>query len=138
MRPNARWRGAANVCLLFVLSITQLEPVALAQNANKSEERTNPSIVYIAAAMQPQQRLPSRSSIKVSQAQLPPQPAPIRALLPPSAPAQDSKKRTGLKWILIAAAGAGVTAFVLANQNSSPDIPQPVITVGQVEVGQPQ
>jgi hypothetical protein len=43
-----------------------------------------------------------------------------------SAPTQAPKKRTGLKWMLIAGAGAGVAAAVLTRGNSAP-----TITVGK-------
>jgi hypothetical protein len=136
MRPNARWRGAACVSLLLALSMTLLEPAAFAQNADKGEDRTNPATADGAVSTPPPQTLPSRASIQGTPTQLPTSSAPVRTVQPPNAPAQDSKKRNGWKWIVIAAAGAGVTAYFLANRNSPP--PETVITLGQPVVGQPQ
>ena len=135
MRPNARWRGVACVGLLFAISISQLESAAFAQNADKTEERTTSAAAD--GPMQPPKTLPSRPSIKTSPVQLTALSAPTRSLQSPSAPTQSTKKRNGWKWILIAAAGAGVTAIVLANQNPPPD-EHPMITLGQPVVGEPQ
>jgi hypothetical protein len=145
MNSNSRWMSATIALIVASLMIGGLEPAAFARGA---EEAPAPQAPVIENAPSP--ALPNRPVIvtskvapvdrvaqAISQSQNPRIAAPpIRsgsAYIPPAR--QNSGKSKKWIWIIAAAAGAGVTAALLA-KDDDPEIPE--IVIGNPTPGPPQ
>jgi hypothetical protein len=130
MRSRVTWKLAACTAAL-ALSVNHLECKAFAEGGgSESPFPTTPPGTAASSGF------PSRPQIEATRVVIP---APKELGVPPSRaaafPAQAAKKRSGLKWVLLAAVGASAAALVISKRGVPHPVYGPTISLGQPVAG---